>query len=255
MRSVILCEGQDDLWFLAYYLNSKGWKICSAWKDFQPKPSRGQHTLNMCAGDDETLIWCVGGKNAFRKPISVVVKERVIGAVTHPVDSVIILRDRDDEDSLVILQNLQECLLPLSVTLVEGTTAVCNYTAIDESSRTVRLTVLIVPMDAEGAIETVLISTLAEKGEAGALITQEACAYIDGLRAQGAVTSTYLNKDRLVLKAKYSAVVSAINPTHSTADFQTMMSDFPWEQSEYVQRVFHCVLCAITTPGLLSTSL
>lgn len=36
MKSVVLCEGQDDLWFIGYYLHKVGnWMQCECpWKNY-----------------------------------------------------------------------------------------------------------------------------------------------------------------------------------------------------------------------------
>lgn len=36
MKSVVLCEGPDDLWFIGYYLNKVGgWEKCnSPWENY-----------------------------------------------------------------------------------------------------------------------------------------------------------------------------------------------------------------------------
>ena len=63
----------------------------------------------------------------------------------------------------------------------------------------------------------------------------------------GKVGIKYLASRRLILKAKYSAVIAVTNPDHSTGLFQDMVMACPWEKSPHVQEHFDVITRAVTS--------
>ena len=105
---------------------------------------------------------------------------------------------------------------------------------------------MIIPFDESGAIETILMGAVENSCEEGKTITTEANNYIDRLLKSNKLGEKYLCHARQVLKARYSAVVAATNPDHSTELFKGMVMASPWEQSEYVRSHFDVILKSIT---------
>lgn len=249
MRSVVLCEGQDDLWFLAYYLNKRaGWDITRAaeaqWKNYKiPSLNPKQKVEYMSKGRDSAAIWCVGGKDAFQSAVSAIF-DRLIGSYPFdPIDSVVVVEDRDDglaEETVTAM----EAWFPGSPALTNKAAAHWSA-AIDGYPVSVDITPVVIPFSEQGAIETLLMGAVKGKGPEEAFIVSQANVYIDALVQSGAL-STYLSHARLVTKARYAAVVAATNPEHSTALFQDLVMSCPWEQSPYVREHFDCVLSAIS---------
>ena len=108
------------------------------------------------------------------------------------------------------------------------------------------VTPVIIPFSEQGAIETILKTAIREEGEEEALIVNSAEKYISDLVSSGKVGIKYLSGSRLILKAKYSAVIAATNPDHSTGLFQDMVMACPWEKSPHVKEHFDVVLNAVT---------
>ncbi|HBN85552.1 MAG TPA: hypothetical protein DDZ89_17110, partial [Clostridiales bacterium] len=69
------------------------------------------------------------------------------------------------------------------------------------------------------------------------LIVDEAIGYVDRLLHSGEIKK-YLQHDRLVLKAKFSSVISITNPDRSTALFNTLFMSFPWEEKDEIIKHF-----------------
>ena len=111
MKSVVLCEEPDDLWFIGYYLYKVGeWKQRnSPWKNYTiPTLHNGQKVIFLEKGADTVAVWCVGGKDAFSETISVLLN-KIIGTYPFdPVNSIVIMRDRDNESDDEILSQLQQ---------------------------------------------------------------------------------------------------------------------------------------------------
>lgn len=252
MRSVVLCEGQDDLWFLAYYLNKRaGWDIDKDRKEHWPNYRIGvqnnrQKVEYLSHGQDSAAIWSVGGKSSFQKPISVIFEKLIASYPSDPIDSVVLLEDRDDLCPDEVAAEMGSWF-PGNLTLTNQTTA-CWSSVIDGQSVSVNVTPVVIPFSEQGAIETVLAGAVRDRGsEEEAFIVSQANTYIDTLCESGKL-NTYLSHARLVTKARFAAVVAAINPEHSTALFQDLVMSCSWEESSSVKEHFDYVLSAISSP-------
>lgn len=106
---------------------------------------------------------------------------------------------------------------------------------------------IIIPYEEQGAIETLLLEALEQKGDEEALIRHTAHEYVYNIKGQ---VNNYLQKQRLVTKSEYSAAIAITNPDHSTALFQEMMLTFEWENTPVAKNLFQKILLAVTTPSL-----
>lgn len=249
MKSVILCEGGDDLWFLAYYLHKCArWaptaSINSVWKNYRITALNNRQEVKcFSCGNNHVAIWSVCGKDSFEKPVRSLM-HLIDTYPFDPVDSIVIVRDRDDDSIPQILQSM-ESWIGNSIRLENKTTSMLDR-EIDDCDVETYVTPVIIPFSEEGAIETILKRAIKEQGEEESTIVDEADKYISALMATGLVGNKYLSHSRLVLKARYSAVIAATNPDHSTSLFQSMVMACPWEQSPHVREHFNVVLNAIT---------
>lgn len=249
MKSVVLCEGRDDLWFISYYLHkTANWSIVkpskNVWKNYQLSTlTKRQDIQYLSNGSDHVAIWSVCGKDSFAKPISEIL--RFISVFPFdPIDSIVVVRDRDN-DSVDDVLGKMNLWFDGSIALANKTTSILSKTMEDCDVFT-KVTPVIIPFSEEGAIETILKTAIREAGEEEAFIVKSAEEYISALVASGKVGIKYLASSRLILKAKYSAVIAATNPDHSTGLFQDMVMACPWENSPYVKEHFDVVLHAVT---------
>ena len=251
MRSVVLCEGQDDLWFLAYYLNKRaGWDNTKAskaqWQNYKILPLNTKQKVEyMSNGQDSTAIWCVRGKDAFQNSISIIFEQLIGNYPFDPINSVVVVEDRDDitPDEVVAAM---ESWFPGNLALTNKVTSHWS-SVIDGQPVSVGVTPVVIPFSEQGAIENLLAGAIRDKGPEEAFIVSQANTYINSL-VQSRVLSTYLSHARLVTKARYAAVAAATNPEHSTALFQDFVMSSPWEQSPYVREHFDHILSAILSP-------
>lgn len=255
MRSVVLCEGQDDLWFLAYYLNKRTrldiTNVSRAqWRNYKvPLLNPKQKVEYMSDGQDSVAIWCVGGKDAFQGSISIIFEQLIGNFPFDPINSVVVVEDRDDSPPDKVVATM-ESWFPGNPMLVNKTTVRWS-SVIDEQPVSVDITPVVIPFSEQGAIETLLTGAIRDRGAEEAFIVSQANTYIDNL-VQSRALNTYLSHARLITKARYAAVVAAINPEHSTALFQDLVMSCPWEQSPYVREHFDCILSAILSPQLIT---
>lgn len=248
MKSVVLCEGPDDLWFIGYYLYKVGeWKQRnSPWKNYTiPTLHNGQKVISLEKGADTVAVWCVGGKDAFSETISVLLN-KIIGTYPFdPVNSIVIMRDRDNESDDEILSQLQQWVSSEEILINKSITVWSKE--IDGIPVSVNITPLIIPFSEEGAIETVLMHSVSERDAEGAVVVDEANSYIAKLCERPEIGTNYLTHERQILKARYASTIAVTNPGHSTSLFQDMVMACPWEESPYVKEHFDVILRAISS--------
>lgn len=258
MKSVILCEGRDDLWFLGYYLHKcAGWKptkrIEYVWKAYGISAlNERQEVQYFSCENDHVAIWSVSGKDSFEQPVRSVL--RLIDAYPFtPIDSIVIVRDRDDDSVSQVLENMESWFGRLI--RLENKKTVTLEREIDDCCVKTHITPVIIPFSEPGAIESILKNAIKEQGTEESVIVDEADKYISTLMETGFVGNKYLSHSRLVLKARYSAVIAATNPDHSTGLFQSMVMACPWERSPHVKEHFDVVLNAISGNRVVERSM
>lgn len=257
MRSVILCEGSDDRWFIAYYLNqTEQWDDDSdeqqIWSTYQIVPlNRTQKVLYLRKDRDGAAVWSVNGKNSFPNAIKTAVEQYILKPPPkEALDSLILVRDRDTDSVPQILRQFEQSF-PEAVTLENGVGT--QYRTVGRSGQPTQtvITPIILPFDREGAIETLLMEEVRRRTPGGRVIVDAAESYVDSLAVSPQVQQEkYLTKDRQKLKAWFSAAGAVMNPEHSTDLFQQfILSRSWWEESSYVKKHFSIIARAIQPPA------
>lgn len=250
MKSVVLCEAPDDLWFIGYYLYKSGkWKLCkSPWENYTiPTLHNGQKVIFLKNENDANTVavWCVGGKDAFPETVSVLLNKIIETYPFDPISSIVIMRDRDSESDDEILSQMQHWISSEEMPTNKSVTV--WHKEIEGISVSVNITPLIIPFSEEGAIETVLMHSIRERDAEGAVVVDEANSYITKLCENPEIGMSYLTHDRLILKARYASIIAVTNPEHSTSLFKDMVMACPWEESPYVKEHFDIILRAISS--------
>ena len=251
MKSIVLCEGRDDLWFIAYYLHkTAGWNTCKpSWNNYNVSRQNDlQEVQYLEKGTDSVAIWCVGGKDCFGAVISTIFKKFIEDYPFDPVDSIVIVRDRDNDTTNKAISTIQSWM-PKSVEL-NNKISTTWVDEIDGYDLAIKITPIVIPFTENGAIETLLMQSIKEQGCEGEIIVQGANEYINNLLAHSEIGTNYLSHDRLILKARYSAVIAATNPSHSTAFFRNMVMACPWEKSANVKEHFDVIIDAISSTNV-----
>lgn len=253
MKSIILCEGHDDLWFSAYYLNKVAdWDECEKserekiWSTYRiPETNKKQSVIYMRHDKDSCAIWSVSGKDCFIPAIETIINKFISNFPSDPVESIVILRDRDTDDESAVLSNYSNVFG--NGLVLENKISETYSKSVDGETVNVKITPVIIPFDDCGAIESLLMESVRESGNEGKIIVEEACKYIDVLKDNPSIGQMYLRHAKDVIKAKYAATIAATNPSHSTGLFQDLMLLCPWEKTECVKRHFDVVLNAVST--------
>lgn len=251
MNSIILCEGNDDLWMIGYFLH----KACNEnWRFIQdktisdnfklPEDTRRSKSEVYTNGTDKVVIYSVGGKDSFKKPIEFISKINNYYP-NERFQQVVVVRDRDKDTDQDILNNLQEYFESYSasdyslknrVVLKDKENVSVEYVS-KETEYTVNVAVIVIPFDCEGALETMLTKSISDKGEEESIICELSNEYVDDY-INSVSNSKYLTKQREEIKAKFSALMAIINPTSSTDVLNDVFMEFEWEKSTYIRENF-----------------
>ncbi len=256
MRSVIVCEGSDDLWFLGYYLNKAfQWDICSSeiWCSAYELSAKTKQEVQYLSSPDnmnQVAIFSSGGQDRMKSLVKDWIS-LIEAQPSHPIDSIVFFRDCDDRLPDILAHEMESWFssftswLPNNFSLKNNVVSTLQN-EIDEIDVTVSILPVIIPFDENGAIETLLLKAIEDSGQDGKRIASCAKAYIN--QFEESPLECYLNKQRLVTKAKYSAAISVTNPDHSTRKFQDLMYSTPWEESASIKKHMEKVVQLITGP-------
>lgn len=244
MNSIVLCEGFDDVFILGYYLyKTDGWdykkdgKISELY-DFPKVNFRNQIIEVYKKGNDSLAIWCVGGKDSFEEPFKFLKKINE----QHPEDGlgqVFVLSDRDNFEIEECLKIIEDKMKKSGLDVGNLKNNQSNFYVYEVENETYKLNVvpIIIPFEEAGALETVLMVAIQESGEEDKLVVEEAKKYVNSLIHSGELKK-YLQRDRQILKAKFSSAISITNPDRSTALFNTLLMSYPWEEKEEIAKHF-----------------
>ena len=243
MRSIILCEGIDDVLILGYFLHkTSGW-----W--FEPKARfaekfdlpKDQHIELYSKNNNVAAIWAVGGKDSFESAF------KFISTInrSHPeegVNKVFIFKDRDTEDIDKCLMDLKDKLDKYDIEISELRNGQENKYVyeVDDEQYNLDIIPIIIPFERAGALETVLMQGIEESGVEESYIVKCADEYIEEILASGRLHN-YLKHEREQLKARLSAVIAITNPDRSTAEFNKVLMSWEWENVPAVKRHFEAI--------------
>ena len=184
MRSLILCEGLDEVLILGYFLfKTQGWyynpEAVFAETYSLPKIDSQNQVLEVYTKDEDVLaIWAVGGKDSFDKAYKFIARINE----QHPeqgINKVFIVTDRDTGDIQSCLENIREKmnLYGLNISDLNNTQQNQYMYEVEDETYCLDIIPVIIPFDSNGAIENVLMAGIAEKGEEERYIVDSANTY------------------------------------------------------------------------------
>ena len=243
MRSVILCEGIDDLWFLGNLIHKwsdKKWEHKPGEKNREKNqlPVQKNEKCEVYQRDSEKLaIWAVGGKPNLVE---------ALGKIDHfnrtypndPQKNIVIVSDRDQDDIPVALSSFEQKLraLGLPVNLTNNSKNTVTYTSNGERND-IYIYPIIIPFNENGALETVLLTAISGDSEEDAYVVGQAKEYVSTVY-ESEIRKKYLLHLREKLKAEFSSVISIVNPTRSTAKLDELLMSHNWEENEHIKEQF-----------------
>lgn len=269
MRSLILCEGIGDLRFIQVYLEkAHGWEPdpdpSDLWGD-QPRSAasapQGHRFVYLVRREDAVMLWSVNGKDGFRSVIRDVVEQFVPSSAG--LDSLVLVQDRDEDDLEEIRGRLEGCF-PDPISLSDGSAVRYRTTAPDGLEVSTRVTLVVIPFDRQGAVETALLEALRKRGPDGRKIVQASEQFVDGLKDDPDIRAAgHLRRapgrdarPRLVLKARFGAALSITHPLRSLEDVLAVVgSERWWERSAYIEEHFSRIARAVQDPEEKGTTI
>lgn len=241
MKSLILCEGVDDVYVIGYYLHkTMGWtrnpklKVSDIYnfsKFRNGKIEKYELETNI------VVMWDVGGKDRFEsslKAVSDIFYE-------HPKDcfnQVFIVMDKDDDSEESLLEGVNQNLKNVGIKNISALTVNkknIHSDIVEDEEYSIAFIPVLIPFDGNGALENILMTAIASEGDEEELVVEKAKRYIDDLKEN---IKKYLHHDRIELKAKFSAVISVTNPERSTATFDKLLMSHEWEKYPTISRNF-----------------
>lgn len=243
VRSIILCEGFDDIYILGYYLfKTDSWEISkrkslSDLYTLATKTSRNERIDIYEKNNDLLAIWGIGGCANLKKGFKAV-KSINENNPEQGISKIFILMDRDSKDINECLDEIKSFLIESGIkieeTLINNFCNVYRYT-VEGDDYELKIIPIVIPFEENGALETILMSAIKEKGKEEERIVDNATSYVNNFISEERLTQ-YLSHERLVLKAKFSSVISITNPDRSTALFDTLLMSHEWEEREEVKK-------------------
>lgn len=244
MRSVVICEGLDDVKFLTYYLMYK----CS-WEHLKPnkvarKKFYGRNGQYLIAdkdsdeqfykkGEDMLLVCKSNGKTKFN-----FLYENLVDTVDivndFKLDNLFILTDNDDNDVEGILNEISRSFEELNVELSDLQNMEISKTS------SFNLVPVIVPEEHMGAIESVALERVENLNVDTKYVVKYADKYVDCVR-KNLILGLYLTHRREILKSKFMSVMSIINPTARFDKFSEVLASTVYYDSEIVDSCFSII--------------
>lgn len=245
MKSVILCEGFDDVYIIGYYLHKTcGWnpsfneRMSEHYK--LPKVNSKNQLIEMYQkGDDKAAVWCVGGKDSFKSAYEFLYEVNQ-ECPSEAINQVFIFTDRDKNEIEVCLEKIKDEMTEANIQVqkLENDCANVIRFIVEEDEYEQKIIPMVIPFNKKGAIETLLMNAIAQEGEEEKNIVKSAKEYISQYLGKGD-NRKYLKSERKILKATFSAVISITNPDRSTALFDKLLMTHDWEKSEVINSHLH----------------
>ncbi|MDO4546001.1 MAG: hypothetical protein Q4C25_07580 [Bacillota bacterium] len=245
MNNVILCEGVYDLRILGYYLHkSTSGKWMRASDAEKPAlfrkikiPREYQERTELytaCDNEDKiTALWPAGGKSNFQQAIHDIchINSRY---PKQRFERIVLLVDRDDNQICEELRAFENCFAENGWAvsqLVNSRETLYSYPVEDGTENTydVRILPMVIPFYKNGAMETVLLDAIAHDNEEDGIVVREAERFIQRLQTDDKIIR-YLKHSGDVIKAKYSATISVINPDHGSSEYDRVLLCANWEE-------------------------
>ncbi len=235
MNSVILCEGKTDAILISYYLISTcNWEYANkgpAGLDIaveNPNIEVNWYKKN----EDYLLIFGVGGKDNFENIYNKFVKDPILNYdEVGNFSKLVIIRDKDENDTQYLVE------LNNQITGFDSENQKWkNCTYIDNFSMEQNIDVLtiIIPDDGQGALENVLLSSLAED-DYDENIVMRSSQFIDGFEGSA---DKYIYSKRLKIKAKLGTTLAVIFPDRVFTEIDKFLLSVNWNKYKIISDCF-----------------
>lgn len=240
MKSIILCEGLTDCIFLQYYMRNM-----YNWMD-DGRQSLGFTKWNrkLKNGVNQLIIGHNGGCNGLIPMLDSVFQSNYLGQENELYCKVVFITDRDEYDSEVnMIDQIQDKITShhgfIKSDLKNNEWVDIDFVNSLGQNITVSFLILVIPLDECGAIETVLLNSIAEKDIYDKKIIDDSKKFV----ADADIEGRYLRKRRHILKAWFNIFFSIRVPEDFYTERQNIFMQFPWKGSQQLNNIFEKLDC------------
>lgn len=235
MNKLILCEGKTDAILLSYYLEKTcGWMHRKALKSLEIKADerKNESAYWYSKGEDNLLICGVGGKDNFHQFFQQKVQPAMIASSAF--SKIAVVTDRDDRTVAAIKKSLRTALHPIVDHIKNNEWITNHYQNSFSQEMAVDFLLLIIPIEKEGALETLLLDSISEN-EYDKQIVQRSVAYVEDIQP---LADRYIHKPRLKLKACLGVTWAIQSPEKVFSFIDEQIRSVKWEESEILAQCF-----------------
>ncbi|MCI8967931.1 MAG: hypothetical protein HFH75_10145 [Lachnospiraceae bacterium] len=220
-------------------------KVCG-WQDTDKKQTgqfriADQRSRRLYKNDSSLTIAATGGCSRMAEGLSEVLKKNYMES---PVDdnyfrSIVLVTDRDDSGTEhEVIQNIERVLLRENAVpqdkVKNNQWSVCEMETQAGDRIRIKLLILVIPFEEDGAMETFLLNAIASQDAYDKVINDDCKNFVDHTDK----SRRYLRGRRLVTKAKFDAyfcVRTAAEQFHQRRD---IIKNIPWEEYAAIQKDF-----------------
>lgn len=162
-----------------------------------------------------------------------------MGSIEEAYRKIVIVTDRDDDNSETYFLNEMNRLISeqhgkIVDTIVNNEWCKVSFINSIEEGFTVEFLLLVIPLSENGAIETVLLDSIAQKDAYDKTIIDKSKSFVDEIDPK----VLYMKRRRDKLKAWFNIYFSIRVPEDFYKERQHIFNSFPWEENAYINTVF-----------------
>lgn len=217
-----------------------GWEDTEKGQTKQFKLS-GQKSRLLKKGKNSLTIAAAGGCSRMADGLAEVLRKNYMESpesndIFH---SIVIITDRDELDTETsFIQNIETVLKSENVTMdekiVNNQWTGCKMTINVGVEIRMRLLVMVIPYEENGAMETFLLNAIAKQDMYDKRIIEECSNFIDNTDTE----RRYLSKRRLITKAKFDAFFCVRTAAEQFNERSSIIKNIPWERYTAIQKDF-----------------
>lgn len=236
MNKLILCEGKTDAILLSYYLGQ-----VQQWTPCKRGPKGYQISVNEKAmesaywyqrGSDYLLICAVGGKDNFGRFFT----EKVCSAIkdAQVFSKVALVTDRDNREVEDIAKEVCQEFSPVITQAKQNLWIENQYNDGYGLEQSLSFLLLVIPFDQQGALETLLLNTIAEDPYDREIVARS-IAFVEEIEPYA---QRYIKRARLKLKARLGVTWAIQSPGKEFAFIDEQIRSVPWEKFHVLAECF-----------------
>ena len=229
MKNIVLCEGLTDLLFLQYFM-----RHVYHWEDKKEAKLKFLPKARILSNHEEELIigHCGGCSNIMDK-LNKVKELNKAANETERLQRIVLVTDHDDKGyEMEIIHNVKALFDVKNFSY--NTWAKISITDLKNETFEVELLVIMIPTDQYGAMETLLLESLADKDEYDKTMITRCNRFVDTIDEE----KRYLKHRRHIVKAKFNTYFSIRVPEDFYTERQKLFQSFEWENYPFLLQTF-----------------